>query len=201
MNSLQKFPGKTMKDLYIFDMGGVMSSNTNVLPDVAEYLGLSLDELHGWTREFGRNLMEGTLATEDFWQIFSQRSGIDVTEDLFSKFFFPALNHDMVALVTRLKHHHRVVCGTNTIASHYQHHLEHNDYAVFEAVYASHIMGIAKPHVEFYQYILTQEQVSASQTVFIDDAQKNVEAARQLGIRSIHFVGYESLVTTLQSSK
>jgi hypothetical protein len=29
--------------------------------------------------------------------------------------------------------------------------------------------------------------------VFIDDAQKNVEAARQIGIHSIHFEGYESL--------
>jgi putative hydrolase of the HAD superfamily len=143
-----------MSDLYIFDMGGVVSSNTNVLPDVAQYLGIALDELHIWTREFGRNLMEGTLTTGDFWQIFSQRSGIDVTEDLFSKFFFPTLNDDMVALITQLKQHHRVVCGTNTIAAHYQYHLEHNDYAVFEAVYASHLMGIAKPRVEFYQYIL-----------------------------------------------
>lgn len=194
------FPRKTMNDLYIFDMGGVVSSNTNVLPDVAEYLGLSLDDLHGWTREFGRNLMEGTLTTEDFWQIFSQRSGIVVIEDLFSKFFFPTLNHDMVTLITRLKHHHRVVCGTNTIAAHYQYHLDHNDYAVFEKVYASHLMGIAKPRIEFYQHILDREHVSASQAVFIDDARKNVEAARKIGIHSIHFTGYNSFVATLQSS-
>lgn len=187
-----------MKHLYIFDMGGVVSENTNVLPDIAAHLGISLEDLHVWTHEFGRDLMEGTLLVEDFWQIFSARSGIHVAEDLFSKFFSPRLNNDMIALITTLKQQHRVVCGTNTIAAHYAHHLEYGEYDVFDAVYASHLLGIAKPSPHFYHQILTEEQVPASQAIFVDDTPKNVEAARQVGIHAIHFTSYAAFIMELR---
>ena len=183
--------------LYIFDMGGVVSCDTNVLPAIAAHLNMPMDEFQRWMREFGRDLMEDTLTTGDFWQMFSQRSGMTVREDLFSIFFRPSLNPDMTRLIDRLKARHRVVCGTNTITPHYAHHQERGDYGSFDAVYASHIMGIAKPRPEFYEHILSAEQVSASQVVFIDDALENVEAARQIGIHAIQFVSHEALVKDL----
>jgi putative hydrolase of the HAD superfamily len=186
-----------MIQLYIFDMGGVVARDTNVLEDVAASLEISLDELHVWTREFGRQIMEGRLSTREFWRIFSARSGLDVVEDLFVKFFRPSLNHEVIALIQHLKGQHRVVCGTNTIAAHYAHHLERGDYTVFDAVYASHLIGVAKPRPEFYHYILDREHCSPCQTVFVDDTLKNVEASRQLGISGIHFRNYEALLSEL----
>ena len=179
--------------VYIFDMGGVVACDTNVLPAIAENLNLSLDELYGWTREFGRALSEGRLSTREFWQIFSERSGTRISEDLFRTCFNPRLNMNMVSLIEHLKQHHRVVCGTNTIAPHYAHHRRSGDYDCFDAVYASHIMGIAKPRIEFYTHILNAEEITASQSIFIDDRLENVEAARQTGIQAIHFTGYEAL--------
>jgi FMN phosphatase YigB (HAD superfamily) len=119
-----------MFDLYIFDMGGVVSRNANVAPDIAAYLEL-----------------DGT----------------------------------------------RVVAGTNTIAPHYDIHLRRGDYDIFDIVYASHLMGLAKPDPAFYTCILEHESCSADRAVFIDDFPENVEAARALGIGSLLFTGAEQL--------
>jgi putative hydrolase of the HAD superfamily len=188
---------KAMKNLYIFDMGGVVSQNTDVLPDVAAYLGIPEEDVYRWAREFSTVLLEGKLATREFWAIFSQRSGLTIEEELFGKFFDPIRSEPVCSLIVKLKQQHRVICGTNTIEEHYTIHLKRGDYTIFDTVYASHRMGFAKPRAEFYQYILEHENVPPSQTVFIDDRLKNVEAAQRLGIHSLHFRGYDPLMKQL----
>jgi putative hydrolase of the HAD superfamily len=187
-----------MEKLYIFDMGGVLAQNVNILPDLTAYLGISLEEGRAWGRDLFVTLMEGKLTNQEFWAAFSQRSGLSIEkDDLFGRFFHPVLDESVHSLILKLKAQHRVVCGTNTIAEHYRIHRERGDYDVFDVVYASHLMGLAKPRVEFYQYIIEQEDFFPSQTIFIDDTVKNVEAARQLGIHSLHFTGYERLIEQL----
>jgi putative hydrolase of the HAD superfamily len=88
---------------------------------------------------------------------------------------------------------HRVVCGTNTFKKHYRHHLERGDYKVFDAVYASHIIGIAKPSVAFFQHILQQEGWRARDAFFIDDNADNVAAAAGMGIRAFHYESFPAL--------
>ena len=65
--------------------------------------------------------------------------------------------------------------------------MNNGDYGVFDAVYASHIMGLAKPDPAFYTYILEQEDCTADRAVFVDDLAANIEAARSLGIHSLLF--------------
>ena len=43
-----------------------------------------------------------------------------------------------------------------------------------------------KPFPEFYQRLLDRYQVSPHEAIFIDDNKRNVDAAEQMGIRSIH---------------
>jgi 2-haloacid dehalogenase len=44
-----------------------------------------------------------------------------------------------------------------------------------------------KPFPEFYQKLLNRYSVHPSEAIFIDDNQRNVKAAEDLGIKSIHF--------------
>jgi 2-haloacid dehalogenase len=44
-----------------------------------------------------------------------------------------------------------------------------------------------KPFPEFYQLILDRFQLTAQETLFIDDNVRNVEAAQNLGIKTIRF--------------
>ena len=49
------------------------------------------------------------------------------------------------------------------------------------------MMGVSKPHRNFYRHILKSEGVKPEDTVFIDDTEENVVSAKKLGIRSIWF--------------
>lgn len=57
-----------------------------------------------------------------------------------------------------------------------------------------------KPFPEFYHRLLTRYDVKPAEAIFIDDNARNVRAAEELGIRSIHFTSpgdLEKQLTTL----
>jgi hypothetical protein len=153
-----------MFDLYIFDMGGVVSRNTNVGPEIAAYLEFDGGQMIEYAREDFRELTIGGISVREFVRRFSSKSGRTIEDDLLIRFFKPELDPDVVAIIDTLK-----------------------------IVYASHLMGLAKPDPAFYTHILEQENCSADRAVFIDDFPDNVEAARALGIRSLPFTGAEQL--------
>jgi HAD superfamily hydrolase (TIGR01509 family) len=169
-----------MFQLYIFDMGGVVSRNTNVAPEISAYLEFDGAKLIEYARDDFEALTTGAISVEEFTRRFSLKSGRPIEADLLTRFFHPELDRDVVATITALKNGARVVAGTNTITPHYNLHLQKGDYDIFNAVYASHLMGLAKPDSNFYSYILDQERCSPAEAVFIDDFHANVEAARKL---------------------
>lgn len=48
-------------------------------------------------------------------------------------------------------------------------------------------VGLAKPDIRIYKYLLSQCDLEASQTIFVDDRIENVEAAAEVGIVPFHF--------------
>ena len=55
-----------------------------------------------------------------------------------------------------------------------------------------------KPFPEFYQLLLNRYAVKPGEALFIDDSLRNVKAARELGISSIHYHSSEQLRSNLQ---
>ena len=180
-----------MIKLFIFDMGGVLVQNFNILHEAAHILGLSFNDLLDYVREDLIPIQEGTMSPADFWKRFSGKSGIVIERELWSELFNPTIDTTMESFIGKINESHRVVCGTNTLDSHYNFHINRGDYQVFDAVYASHLMGIAKPKKEFYQWILNREGVLPDETVFVDDYPENIETAKALGIRSFLFKNTE----------
>ena len=58
---------------------------------------------------------------------------------------------------------------------------------VFDVSLFSAEVGFAKPDPRFYQLILAKLGVNANESVFVDDFIENVEGARALGIKGVHF--------------
>jgi len=58
-------------------------------------------------------------------------------------------------------------------------------------VYASHEIGHRKPDVSSYQHVLDAMKVPAHRTVFVDDLPDNIEAARKLGMHTIHVMNHD----------
>jgi len=184
-----------MKTLYIFDMGGVLCCDFNDIPIISNYLGITEEDFFIYTGENFRKLLDGKIDSNEFWVRFSLRYGKKVEEELFGKFFNPGTIQGTKDIIEQLKSKSdsRVVCGTNTIDSHYYHLLNQGNYDIFDEVYASNLIGISKPDPDFYRYILNKEGIMPKNTIFVDDTEENVLSAQKLGINSILFTDPDSL--------
>ena len=55
-------------------------------------------------------------------------------------------------------------------------------------------MGLRKPYIEAYQYVLNGQGLKAEETLFIDDTLPNVEGAQKAGLQTIHLKSGMSLL-------
>jgi len=193
-----------MKTLYIFDMGGVLCCDFNDIPIISDYLGITEENFFIYTGENYRKLLDGKINSKEFWVRFSLRYGKKVKEELFGKFFNPGIIRKTKDIIKQLRSNSRVVCGTNTIDSHYYYLLNQGVYDIFDEVYASNLMGISKPDPDFYWHILKKEGIKPENVVFVDDTEENIISAQKIGINPILFTNPETLkqqINTLNNSK
>lgn len=185
--------------LFIFDMGGVVTQNTPPEAKIARTLGISVEEFRaaqklGEAENLFSLLSRGKISEKEFWSEVGANIGKKIDANLWQLFFHPKMNSDVKKIILSLrKKNHRVVCGTNTIESHWQCHIARGDYAIFDETYASQKIGFEKPDADFWKTILLSEEYSPSETFFTDDREKNVEAARALGIVSHQFENASAL--------
>lgn len=67
----------------------------------------------------------------------------------------------------------------------------------FDGIVVSGVEKDRKPFATFYHTLLRRYDLNPAECLFIDDNLRNVKAAEELGIRSIHFTGPESLRSQL----
>lgn len=164
--------------LYIFDLGEVWVRNNDPVGSMAFRLGLPN------TREFLTrfhpvfdDLCTGRASAQDFWHVVNAELGTSIETDLWASEYSAHVDSCMQQLVLDLKAGgNRVVAGTNTMAAHLDYHNERGHLDTFDAVYASHLMGVQKPSPAFYTHILEAEEYPPSETWFIDDLAINVAA-------------------------
>lgn len=179
--------------LFIFDMGGVVT-NTFKMDSLYQKLGISKEEFFKICQEDSKiwpYFQNGFIDAKEFWNSFNkltQGKVPPVKNDLFRLTFHPSKNMETIALIRELKAAgHRLVCGTNTIQSHWENHMERGDYSFFNQTYASNKIGISKPDKEFFNVILEAEGYEPKDTFFTDDRIENVLAAGEVGINAYHF--------------
>lgn len=87
----------------------------------------------------------------------------------------------------------RLFLLSNTNVMHWQHCAEElfpdrfrvvEDY--FEKVFLSYRMHLSKPNTDIFAQVLSEAGVEAEETLFIDDANANCQAAEALGIHTYH---------------
>mgnify|MGYP002814408544 CR=1 FL=1 len=69
----------------------------------------------------------------------------------------------------------------------------------FTAFFSSCYVGLRKPDERIYRLALNVTQRQAAECLFIDDRPENLEGARRLGMRTIHFQTATQLRTDLAS--
>lgn len=183
--------------LYIFDEGGVMIRNHQIMDQVALSLGLTKERLREVFALDIFLLQRGEIDTATFWERVGSRLGWKPQEDLLATMFKPVRDEPTFQIARELACRFRLVCGTNTIPSHHDINVRLGMYEPFHAVYASHLMHRAKPDPAFWHFILDAEGVPPEECCFVDDDRENVEAASRLGISSVLYHDAASLRAAL----
>lgn len=191
----------------IFDFGGVMVpfDQLDSFQEQEARLGLppgGLAEIL-WQSPDWELAEVGAITDEEFWRRTGVRLGFHTPEEIrdFLQDLFRDAKTDprMADLVRQLRGRYRT--GLLSNASDVLPRLLRERYGLdglFDVEVISALVGLAKPDPAIYQLALERLGTAPEATVFVDDDQPNVTAAAELGIRAIHFVGYEALITALQ---
>lgn len=170
-------------DLVIFDLGGVLVRNIDMLSSISRELSIDESALRADYALYEKAMMAGLFSIGDYYRHMEDRFHVDIPCDIFRIHFRPVLNPAMTALADDLRSRGmRCVIGSNTFQSHWWVIDELDIRRHFDACHASHIIHAVKPEPGFFRTILAIEEADARRTHFIDDSKVNVDAASLLGI-------------------
>jgi len=101
-------------------------------------------------------------------------------QDIFS------LNLPMWEVVRKLESEgHRLILFSNTNGVHTDDFLvRYPEFSLFKEHHFSQNIGAAKPHPEFYQKAIDTYQLTASETIYLDDLAANIATGEEFGFRS-----------------
>jgi putative hydrolase of the HAD superfamily len=176
----------------IFDLGGVvLNLDQEKTLRAFKRLGANLEELNLESSIF-LDLETGKIEADYFLQtIFTMLKGEANKEQITQAWnsMLLELPPHGVEIIRQLKSKYRLFLLSNTNSIHinavYEEHGKSIFVELFETVYLSHEIGIRKPDVACYEYVLSHAQLKGAETVFIDDNKSNLKGAEAAGMKTI----------------
>ena len=95
-----------------------------------------------------------------------------------------------------------LLSNTNSIhISYFKNSLSETEWKLFESafnkIYFSYKIGMRKPSVKIFEYVLKENHLKAKNVLFIDDSIQHINAAQKIGIVTHHLKDSEDLITIL----
>ncbi|NCD69241.1 HAD family hydrolase [Mucilaginibacter agri] len=191
-----------MTNTIIFDLGAVLIDwnpdylYTKLFTDEAEMRHfLTNIATSDWNEEqdAGRSLQDGTewLVAKHPDHEANIRAFYGRWEEMLGEPF-----HDVVEIFRKLKESgkYKIYALTNWSAETFGVAKARYDFLHwFDGIVVSGEEKLRKPSRDFYQILLDRYRINPEETVFIDDNYRNVLAAREMGIPTIHFTSAAAL--------
>ena len=181
----------------IFDLGGVIVTlDHQHAVKCFEQLGLAnaSQQLDPYTQGgmFG-DLEEGKITASEFIAKLSKECGKQLSyEDCLHAWLayrkeLPQRNLETLRQLREMGYRLILLSNTNPFMMHWANgkDFDGNGHPIsdyFDALYMSYKVGMMKPNPMFFRKVLMDEEIMASETLFVDDGPRNVAAASQLGI-------------------
>ncbi len=200
----------------IFDWGGVI---TNIDPgksaDAFLKLGFSdFDNHYGIAEQikFYRWFEEGKMTASEFRNKLREYIPKKVSNeeiDLAWSAMLLDTPRERWELLGKLKQKFRTFLLSNTSSIHVERYFDYlyQQYGVrgykhlFEKVYFSYELGIRKPDLRVFEFILKDNRLIPAETLYIDDVLKNVEAAKSVGMLTYHLQLPDTLTDIFKDGK
>ncbi|MFX1357607.1 MAG: HAD family hydrolase [Promethearchaeota archaeon] len=209
---------------FIFDFGGVLIEKTFVLKNLFAILEHDLkikipDILtEPYLRKLKRRLSSGIISSNEFlekifekyYYPYQKKNGalppkrmnvayyIELWFNLYTK--VTHISSDMAEIIERL---HNAGYTVSLMSNTHDIHAKSNDlrgfYDMFDNVFLSNELGMIKPDIEKYKYVLNKLDTKPKKCVFIDDKIRNLIPARELGIIVIRFESFDNFKKQLNA--
>lgn len=195
----------------IFDFGGVIYDIDHNLSKLAfENLGVeNFNQLYGHQiqTEIFEKFETGSISKEAFLNYLKQflpaKTNLNEIEDAWCALL---LGYDSrkIELLKALKKNYQLFLLSNTNIIHYERFIEElNQYCDFRSLFndtwLSFEKGYRKPDLIFYQSLINKYKLKPEETLFIDDLEKNIDAANKLGIQS-YFLNNENILDLFENA-
>ncbi|OTA15585.1 2-haloalkanoic acid dehalogenase [Xenorhabdus vietnamensis] len=182
--------------LYIFDIGNVII-DIDFRRVLAVWSNLSGTPLATLTSKFllGEAFEKyecGQISDTEFAERMCDEMEVSLSFEQFVEGWnaiFIDARQEVIELMNELRAQgHRVVVLSNTNRLHFEYWSLHYPEikASTDFFYLSQDLGMRKPNLDIFNYVLAAEGITAAQAIFFDDIAENVEAAEKSGINAIH---------------
>ncbi len=184
----------------IFDFGGVIFNiDFGKVNKAFQELGVkNFEDIYSQKEAdpLFQRLEEGKLNEEEFYNEFKKLTSLQLTnQQIKDAWNMLLVNYRKEALdtLTNIKHKYSLYLLSNTNIIHQQAFNKIYEEQIgagslsryFDKAYYSHEIGYRKPDKEAYEYVLKENNLPPSETLFIDDSIQNIKPAEGLGIQTI----------------
>jgi epoxide hydrolase-like predicted phosphatase len=201
---------------FIFDFGGVLVEKTFVLNNLFSILEHDLNcklpdkDADPYIKKLRRRLSSGRISSREFLERLLQKyyysiqnnkgvlppkeGDIEYYLELWFNLYTQVtdISLNMAKIVERL---HQAGFTVSLMSNTYAIHVKSNRlrcfYDVFDNVFLSNEVGLIKPDIEKYKYVLRKLDTKPENCVFIDDKIKNLIPAHELGMIVMKFESFE----------
>jgi len=133
----------------------------------------------------------GKITSSEVWQHMAEKTGLDVQllrevqEGLFAAEY---INQPLADFFQSLRPRYKIVAISNAWSYvHTSLESKFNLSQYFDEQFFSCEVGLAKPDIAIYQFVLHSLQVDPTRTIFLDNKIDNVDSAQIIGMNSIHY--------------
>ncbi len=183
----------------IFDFGGVVLDIDPQLT-VDEFVKLGFNDFERlMTPEFTEEIIgkfeRGILTPELFRVKLKEFLEIDVTDqqldDAWNSLLYD-IPRERIEVIEKVKNNYNTYLLSNSNEIHYdlfvrdlQLRFGYNEFdELFHKAYFSFDLHLLKPNPEIYEFVINQHGLVPEETLFIDDKEENIAAAKKLGLRT-----------------
>jgi HAD superfamily hydrolase (TIGR01509 family) len=192
----------------IFDLGAVIL-NINYQNTIDEFTKLGVNNAATfYSKKVQTNLFNqietGMISSNEFLKALqkeTKNANINQVEKAWNAMLLD-LPEERLQLIKKLKKNHAIYLLSNTNAIHidaFKKQLGNRKWLafckLFDKMYLSHELGLRKPDVKIFEYILKEQKLKAEEVFFIDDSPQHIAGAKKIGIQSHHLLDDEDIIT------
>ena len=179
----------------IFDFGGVLlrTQDRQGRRKWEEKLGLEEweSEVIVFGNDMGTKAQMGEITNEKLWEWIGRRFNLsprELTEFQHDFWAGDVLDSDLVDYIRSLKKYYQIAMISNATDTLRQNLRDRHRIAdVFDLIVCSAEEHVMKPHKEIYLRTMERLGCDPAEVVFVDDSEPNIQAARTLGMCTVHF--------------